>query len=212
MVTVFPFLAKEHLNCAEPILESYLRTIFNALPDHLSERTRVLNGQPLAKNGAFVLYWMHHAVRGHENPALDTAMWVADRLDLPLLVYQGLGGRHRYNSDRHHTFILEGARDAAAELERRGITYCFHLAEEPEDPGPLRGLITRAALNLTEDFPAPPFKRWTRSLAASAPGSFTQAENGAVSPVSTTFKGSECIGGSHAEIIMGVHPDLTLRR
>ena len=78
----------------------------------------MLNGHPIAKSGAFVLYWMHHAVRGHENPALDTALWVADRLQLPTLVYQGLGGRHPYNSDRHHTFILEGAQDVEKELKR----------------------------------------------------------------------------------------------
>ena len=98
-------------------MENYLRTIFNDLPQHLSERTRVLNGQPVAENGAFVLYWMHHAVRGHENPALDTALWVADRLKLPALVYQGLSGRHPYNSDRHHTFILEGAQDVEKETQ-----------------------------------------------------------------------------------------------
>jgi hypothetical protein len=51
-----------------------------ALPDHLHERTRVLNRQPVRYDGEFVLYWMHHAVRDHENPALDTALSVADRL------------------------------------------------------------------------------------------------------------------------------------
>jgi hypothetical protein len=39
-----------------------------------------------------VLYWMHHAVRGHENPALDAALALGNELDLPALVYQGLGG------------------------------------------------------------------------------------------------------------------------
>jgi hypothetical protein len=62
--------------------------------------------------GSFVLYRAHHALRAEENPALDTAATPALPLDLPLLVYQGLGGRHRYNSDRYHRFILEFVRHA----------------------------------------------------------------------------------------------------
>jgi len=143
----------------------------------------MLNGHPIAKSGAFVLYWMHHAVRGHENPALDTALWVADRLQLPTLVYQCLCGRHPYNSDRHHTFILEGAQDVEKELKRRGISYCFHLAERPDDPTPLRGLINRAALTLTEEFPAPPFNRWTNYLAAIASCPFWAVDTACILPM-----------------------------
>jgi len=80
------------------------------LPLHLSDRVRVIKDAPLSTGGDFVLYWMHHAVRSHENPALDTALCVAVELELPVLVYQGLGGQHAFNSDRHHTFITAGAR------------------------------------------------------------------------------------------------------
>ena len=85
-------------------------------------------------DGEFVLYRMHHAVRGHENPALDTAVFAAGRLGLPVLVYQGLGDRHPCNSDRHHAFIMAGARDVQEELALRGITYCFHLVRCWEKP------------------------------------------------------------------------------
>lgn len=164
-------------------MDSHLKTLLGALPHHLLERTRVLNHQPVAINGAFVLYWMHHAVRGHENPALDTALWVADRLALPVLVYQGLGGCHPYNSDRHHTFILEGARDVEKELNRRGITYAFHLPNEPADQTPLRELMARAALTLTEEFPAPPFKRWTQRLAARAATTWWAVDTACILPM-----------------------------
>ena len=68
------------------------RTLFEGLPDHLLERIRMINRRPVCKDGSFVLYWMHHAVRGHENPALDVAICVANQLRRPVLVYQGLGG------------------------------------------------------------------------------------------------------------------------
>jgi hypothetical protein len=35
------------------------------------------------------------------------------------LVYQGLGGQHRFNTDRHHTFILQGAREDAHATDLR---------------------------------------------------------------------------------------------
>ncbi len=134
------------------------------LPARLAERVRVVGQRPLRRGGAFIVYWMHHAVRGHENPALDVAIGVANELGLPLVVYQGLGGRHRFNSDRHHAFILEGARDVAAELKGRGVPYVFHLPRDSRAASPLRGLAARAALVVTEEFPAPPFPVWTAAL------------------------------------------------
>lgn len=136
------------------------------LPTHLRERLRALGDRAPAPAGELVLYWMHHAVRGHENPALDAALLMAEALGLPLLVYQGLAGRHRFNADRHHAFILEGARDAHAELAGRGIGAVFHLPEDPAAASPLPALAARAALVVTEDFPAPPFPAWSRRLAA----------------------------------------------
>jgi hypothetical protein len=153
------------------------------LPGRLFERTRALNRLPLRADGEFVLYWMHHAVRAHENPALDTAVYVARQLELPVLVYQGLGGRHRFNSDRHHTFILQGARDVQPALQRVGISYRFHLAPDPDGPTPLKALTARAALILSEDFPAPPFTRWYRDLAAAAGAAFWVVDTACIIPM-----------------------------
>lgn len=56
---------------------------------------------------------MRTAVRGHENPALDVAITRANDRGVPVLVYHGVSERHPYPSDRHHAFILEGARDVS---------------------------------------------------------------------------------------------------
>ncbi|MBK5939264.1 hypothetical protein CCR96_08345 [Halochromatium roseum] len=135
------------------------------MPAHLRERVWPVAARAPQVEGELVLYWMHHAVRGHANPALDVALSCAHRLGLPLLVYQGLAGAHRFNADRHHAFILEGARDAHAELAGRGIRAVFHLPTDPSAPSPLPELAARAALVVTEDFPAPPFPAWTERLA-----------------------------------------------
>ncbi|NNE68906.1 MAG: NAD(P)-binding protein [Rhodothermales bacterium] len=130
----------------------------------LLERTRQLN-QAAAAAGDFVLYWMHHAVRAEENPALDLACQAAASLDVPLLVYQGLGGSHPHNNDRHHTFILEGAKAVAEDLARRGIRHVFHLPSDAQSESPLPGLARSSRVLVTEDFPVAPFPAWSLGLA-----------------------------------------------
>ncbi|MCP3870713.1 MAG: hypothetical protein GY703_21995 [Gammaproteobacteria bacterium] len=71
----------------KPAIQQAIQT----LPAALAERTRIHADRPEAKQGEFVPYWMHHGVRGHENPALDVAVTLANRCELPLVVYQGLG-------------------------------------------------------------------------------------------------------------------------
>jgi len=136
------------------------------LPAHLAERTVQRSGGGPRPQGEFVLYWAHHALRAHENPALEVAAQLATELALPLLVYQGLGGRHRYNSDRHHRFILESARDFDAELADLGLRLYFHLPADPVAPGPLRPLLARSAALVTELYPVPPFTGWCARHAA----------------------------------------------
>lgn len=132
------------------------------LPPHLDERTR--RGTEPRTDGAFVLYWMRTAVRAHENPALDVALTVAAKIDRPVFVYHALSERYPYASDRHHRFILEGARDVAAELAERGIGYAFHLEREGHRGPHLRTLAAAAALVVTEEMPVAPLRDWTRTL------------------------------------------------
>jgi deoxyribodipyrimidine photolyase len=165
-------------------MESPIR---GTLPPHLAERTIALNDRPIREDGAFVLCWLHHAVRDHENPALDAAIEIANSEGKPVLVYQGLGGAHRFNADRHHRFILEGARDLARGLRARGVAYAFHLPVDPAPrtggASPIRGLIERAAAVVTEDFPAPPFPAWAAAHAARAPGAFLAVDAACVMPL-----------------------------
>jgi hypothetical protein len=125
--------------------------VLKELPLHLTERIRLIQDAPLRPDGEFVLYWMHHAVRSHENPALDTALCMAAEFELPVLVYQGLGGWHPFNSDRHHAFIMEGVREVQQRLQERQILHVFYLGRHPTRPSPLKELAERSALVVTED-------------------------------------------------------------
>ena len=139
-----------------------------AIPADLADRIEPLSSGTPRPDGAFVLYWMRTAARAHENPALDTAIRVGNRLGRSVLVYHALSERYPYAADRHHTFILEGARDVQADCAARGIAYAFHL-ERPGQRGPvLKALAARAALVVTEDMPWTPMRRWARAVAVAS--------------------------------------------
>lgn len=141
-----------------------MNDLLAALPPHLRERAAFV-GERRPTKPRFVVYWMRVAMRGHDNPALDAACALARALSLPVAVYQGLSERYPYASDRHHTFILEGAADVARELGARGITYLFHLERGARRPA-LRSLAKAAGLVVADAMPTPPLRRMTAALAA----------------------------------------------
>ncbi|MEM1207634.1 MAG: FAD-dependent oxidoreductase [Planctomycetota bacterium] len=155
----------------------------SGLTPAVAERWRYVREAPMREDEAFVLCWLHHAIRDHDNPALDAAVAIGNAIGRPVLVYQGLGGRHRYNSDRHHVFIMQGARDLQAGLADRGIAYAFWLPTDPSSPSPLRRLADRACAVVTEDFPAPPMPRWTDALAARTDAPVIAVDAACVAPL-----------------------------
>jgi photolyase PhrII len=139
--------------------------MLSSLPDHLHERTRCCSQNEDRATGEFVLYWMATAVRADENPAFDVARHAAQQLKLPLLVYQGLSEHYQFASDRHHTFMLHGARDVQQQLQSCGISYAFHLATWQDRAPHLVNLAQQAALVVTEDMPVGPPQHFRQRLA-----------------------------------------------
>jgi len=139
--------------------------LLSALPPHLRERASFV-GERRPTKPRFVVYWMRVAMRAHDNPALDVALASARALGLPVVVYQGLSERYPYASDRHHTFVLEGAADVARELDERKLAYLFHLERPGHRGRVLQQLAKSAGLVICDAMPTPPLLAWTRALAA----------------------------------------------
>ena len=148
-------------------MDSLLITLIGSFDDSLwiRGRVRVAALGTRSTDGDFVLYWMHNAVRAHENPALDVALLAAAELGTSVLVYHAVSERYLYASDRIHTFVLEGALDVQRQFAERGIPYVFHLEREGHREPHLRTLAERAALVVTEDVPVEPIGGWTDRLA-----------------------------------------------
>jgi photolyase PhrII len=138
------------------------------LPTHLLERSRLVSPQQsdLDPSGVFVMYWMRTAVRIDENPALDVARSLANQLQRPLLIYHALSEHYEFASDRHHTFMLEGAADVQRQAAEAGLAYAFHLATPADRRCHLVDLAKSAAVVVTEDMPVDPPRRFLRRLIA----------------------------------------------
>ena len=119
------------------------------------ERIRRLNDRPERSRADYVLYWVQMYHRAEQNWALTAAIEEANRLALPVVAYQGLGHTYPQANDRLHRFILEGVAELPERFARRGIRYHFYLRQRATDPNDvLYRLAQRAALVVTDDFPA----------------------------------------------------------
>ena len=134
---------------------------------------------------------MRTAIRADENPALDLAVFAANELDLPILVYQAVSERYPYASDRHHTFIVEGAKDVQRAFTKRGIPYAFHLERDGHRSPYLKQLAERAALVVTEDMPTEPLRRWTEHLARDPGTPVVPVDTACVVPMQVVGKAYE---------------------
>lgn len=139
--------------------------IVASLPPHLRERVALVSCEAPRAGASFVLYWAHHALRVDENPALESAAEIAAALDLPLLVFIAVSGSHTHLSDRHVWFFLEGVRDFAMDLAELGIPLAASLEANARPDVVMDRLASRAAVIVTDDFPAQPYPDWIASIA-----------------------------------------------
>ena len=163
----------------------------DSLPIHLHERTRLFGQVEIADRASeaqFVLYWMRTAVRRNENPALDVARWLADRQDVPLLVYHAISEHYEFASDRHHTFMLQGARDVQRQLAEHNLSYAFHLAT-PDDRQPhLVTLANKASVVVTEDMPVDPPRRFLNALSQKTATPIVCVDTACIAPMQLVKK------------------------
>ena len=122
--------------------------------DQLAQRTIELNGKRHNPEGEYVLYWMQATQRIDENWALRAAIRAADKFGRPVVIHQGLDPTYPYASDRHHAFIMQGARDTARRAAELGLYYQFVLRHRRDDDRRVVDrLASRAYLVVTDLYP-----------------------------------------------------------
>lgn len=110
---------------------------------------------PLGSDGReFVLYWCMVNQRAEQNHALDAAIAIANRLELPVVCYQALRPDYPYASDRLHAFVLEAIPELTAALKRLRIPHWVELPHSPKEHRPrIAELGRRAAAVVSDLFP-----------------------------------------------------------
>ena len=93
----------------------------------MDARVRKLNGAEPNPRARYVLYRCGRNRRAAGNHALLFTAGVANRMQVPLLVFESLGCDYAYANDRLHTFLLEGVSQTAAGLHKLGAGYVFEL-------------------------------------------------------------------------------------
>lgn len=81
-----------------------------------------VDGLPDA-DGAAVVYWMQRAQRAWDNPALDAAIDLGNRLRKPVVVFFGLNPFVAGGNLRHYRFLVEGLADIAEGLAERRVGF-----------------------------------------------------------------------------------------
>ena len=145
------------------------------------QRVRALNDAPVGAGG-HVLYWMQASVRADWNHALEYAIREANRLDRPLIACFGLTADFPEANARHYTFLLEGLRDAARALARRGVP----LIVRRGSPDRVAVQLAReAALVVTDRGYLRIQREWRARAAARIPCALIEVESDVVVPVET---------------------------
>lgn len=79
-------------------------------------------GAPL-KGGKCVVYWMQHAQRALDNPALDLAIELGNELNLPVVAFFSAISNYPGANLRHYVFLNEGFADIQQDLEERNVSF-----------------------------------------------------------------------------------------
>jgi deoxyribodipyrimidine photo-lyase len=144
------------------------------------ERVKLLNEREPDGSGRYVLYWMQAAQRAGCNHALEHAVALANARGLPMVVAFGLTDDYPEANLRHYRFLLEGLRETAAALARRGARFVLRRGRPAEVA---LGLAADAALVVCDVGYARYQRAWRRQVAADAGRQVVEVEGEVVVPV-----------------------------
>src|SRR5438270_5019042 len=154
-----------------------------------SERIRQLNGAVERPDRKYVLYWAQANRRVDANHGLLYAVETANRLNLPVLYYEGVTCVYQYANDRLHTFLLQGVPETAKRLKKAGIGYAFNLRRTRDSkPTYFLDLAKDAAAVVTDDYPIFIIREHNAQMPANIDVPYYAVDSSCVVPMSVLEK------------------------
>ncbi len=114
--------------------------------------------------GGCVLYWMQRAQRGRDNPALNVAIELGNRLKKPVLVAFGLTANYPAAQKRHYRFLVDALPEIRDALEARNVAFLVRLGDPAEVILRLAGEI-RPVVVVGDENPLRVGKLWRTKVA-----------------------------------------------
>ncbi len=152
------------------------------------QRIQPLNDRRAANGRRYVLYWMQQSQREAHNPALEFAVKEANQRDQPVVVAFVVMEDYPQANERHFAFMLQGLREVAVSLDKRGIPFVVRRGE----PGDVVLELADAASLLVCDRGYLKHQRdWRESLSRQASCPVVQVEGDVVVPVDTVSDRAE---------------------
>jgi len=101
------------------------------------------------REGKYIIYWMQASQRVHYNQALETAIRIANKRSLPLLVYFEIRTDFPEANLRHYYFMLQGLQGVKHRLNKMGISMVINIQNSPRYPN-LSNLAKDAVMVITD--------------------------------------------------------------
>jgi deoxyribodipyrimidine photo-lyase len=120
-------------------------------------------GEPRA-DGKCVVYWLQHAQRALDNPALEVAVACGNALGLPVVAYFSVIPNYPNANYRHYYFLQQGLHDVAEGMAERGVGFVIR---RPSDGDTLEDFLEEvgAALLVGDENVCREPERWRAALA-----------------------------------------------
>ncbi|TNE70134.1 hypothetical protein EP331_13245 [bacterium] len=165
----------------------------NELPVLLSpfnqKRVRRLNAQSIRENGEYVLYWMQINRRFEYNFSLEYAVNLANYLQKPLLIYEGLSATYPWACDRFHLYVMQGMEENHQLAEKNGWNYFGYWEEAPKaGKGLIYELEKRACAIVSDDNPVFIMKKNNDSVSQKVSCSYIVIDSNGLIPFGLTDK------------------------
>lgn len=147
------------------------------------------NDQPVNESGEYVLYWMQINRRFEYNYALEYAVAWANKLNKPILVYEGLTIDYPWASDRMHAFLMQGMQENQKIARQKGVNL-FSYVEPKNEAG--KGLFYRLAEKaccvISDEYPVFIIRKHNERVADRIKVPFSTIDSNGLIPLGITEK------------------------
>ena len=158
------------------------------------DRIAYLNEKDEQK-GEYVVYWMQASQRVRYNQALETAIRIANKRSLPVLVYFELIDHFPDANLRHYYFMLEGLQEVIEDLRQIGIQMVINYQAVGQYPDLLD--LAREAVMIVTDCGYLRFQtEWREKYARELPCLLIQVESDVIVPVESASTKEEFTAGT----------------